>query len=469
MATTKYSKTKVSPTQRRAIVGGWDMYDPYAYERERLAAEAGQSTQRQALALQKVQSDRAHAIQREALANQNAASTVSGITGLLGTGAQLYMMKNLFQNPFLDPNQSQEMIDLIDEGLADWDTPSGNAQAQQLRAITSQAPMSAIPSSAIGSTPGVATAASPTNYTPMGSHISGGTFGTVTHNIPGLPQGITTQYPGIGGAGVPVGGSMGGGAAITPGASISTSAATTPGLPSLSSSLPGGSLAEAGSGMATASTITPGSMIGVAMPYVAPAAAGYAAPGVLNMVHEGATENIGKALGISHSKTASTVGGGIAGAAAGAAIGAALTAWSGPGAVIGGIIGAIGGAIGGGGGGTWLCTAINKHVGMDEREKLDVIRLRKYALENHETMMLFYLNQGDGLVKAIEVEEGGLVEEFYARLKTNMLTPCLELVREKKLEEAYELYRDYTTELFNHYTPGLELPKETKVDTEGGE
>ena len=463
MATTKYSKTKVSPTQRRAIVGGWDMYDPYAYERERLAAEAGQSTQRQALALQKSQSDRAHAIQREALANQNAASTVSGITGLLGTGAQLYMMKKLFQNLFQNPNQSQEMIDLT------WETPAGNAQAQQPRAITSQAPMSASPSSAIGSALGAATAASPTNYTPMGSHISGGTFGTVTHNIPGLPQGITTQYPGIGGAGVPVGGSMGGGAAITPGASISTSAATTPGLSSLSSSLPGESLAEAGSGMATASTTTPGSMIGAAMPYVAPTAAGFAAPGVLNMVHEGATENIGKALGISHSKTASTVGGGIAGAAAGASAGAAATSWSGPGAIIGGIIGGIGGLFGGGGGGTWLCTAINQHVGMDEREKLDVIRLRKYTLENHETMMLFYLNQGDGLVKAIEVEEGGLVEEFYARLKTNMLTPCLGLVREKKLEEAYELYRDYTTELFNHYTPGLELPKETEVDTEGGE
>lgn len=465
MATTKYSKTKVSPTQRRAIVGGWDMYDPYAYERERLAAEAGQSTQRQALALQKVQSDRAHAIQREALANQNAASTVSGITGLLGTGAQLYMMKNLFQDPnqFQNPNQSQEVLDLTLE------TPAGNAQAQQLRAITPQASMSASPSSAIGSIPGVAAAASPTNYTPMGSHISGGTFGTVTHNIPGLPQGITTQYPGVGGAGVPVGGSMGGGAAITPGASISTSAATTPGLPSLSSSLPGGSLAEAGSGMATASTTTPGSMIGAAMPYVAPAAAGFAAPGVLNMVHEGATENIGKAMGIGHSKTASTVGGGIAGAAAGTAAGAAATSWSGPGAIIGGIIGGIGGLFGGGGGGTWLCTAINKHVGMDEREKLDVIRLRKYALENHETMMLFYLNQGDGLVKAIAAEEGDLTEEFYARLKTNMLTPCLELVREKKLEEAYELYRDYTTELFNHYTPGLELPKETEVDTEGGE
>ena len=81
-------------------------------------------------------------------------------------------------------------------------------------------------------------------------------------------------------------------------------------------------------------------------PYLGSAAAGYAAPVILNAIHEDSTENIGHNItggAVRHEKTAAQVGSTATGAVAGAVAGAAATSWSGPGAIVGAVFGGLAG------------------------------------------------------------------------------------------------------------------------------
>ncbi len=106
-------------------------------------------------------------------------------------------------------------------------------------------------------------------------------------------------------------------------------------------------LGETGTmGQAAANTGASAGGASVFAPYLWPAAAGYAAPVILNAIHEDSTENIGHNItggAVRHEKTAAQVGSTATGAVAGAVAGAAATSWSGPGAIVGGVIGGLAG------------------------------------------------------------------------------------------------------------------------------
>lgn len=433
---TAYTKTRVSANQRRAITSGTPTYDPYAYERERLAAEASQATARQQMALSASQYEKNLALNREQLAEnrkmqkdqiakQDKASTVSGATGLLGTGVQAAMLYK-----YLNPTTPG-----VDTGTGISSFGASNTAGR----FTSYS-SSSTPSFATDSTLALGNTSSP----------------ALTGNV--AATGASTALPpaseGLGAAGV-------GAASQTPQgttpfvvnqALVPTEAATE-GLAGTAPAITSGTEATLGNTLSSA----PLSL------YVAPAIAGALAPGLVDSIHKDSMENLGHNLtfGIIRNQHdaitygSATVGAG-AGALSGLAIGASYGSVGGPvGAGIGAIIGGIAGAVSSS---TWLCTATKNTVGLDEREMLDVIRLRRYALENHKGMMLFYLNEGSKLVNAI-MDRNGIEgsKEFYRKLKDIMITPCLKFVKERNMEEAYQLYYDITEELFKEYLPDIEI------------
>jgi outer membrane lipoprotein SlyB len=85
----------------------------------------------------------------------------------------------------------------------------------------------------------------------------------------------------------------------------------------------------------------------MAAPFMWPAAAGFAAPKLLDALHKDSTENLGHNLSlglIRNEKSARMVGSTATGFAAGAATGAAIGAVGGPiGALVGGVVGAVAG------------------------------------------------------------------------------------------------------------------------------
>jgi hypothetical protein len=103
---------------------------------------------------------------------------------------------------------------------------------------------------------------------------------------------------------------------------------------------------------AAASSGTAGTTGAIAASYALPALAAYAAPKLIDAIHEDSMENLGHNLSlrlVRDEQTAKTVGSSATGAAAGALTGAAIGAWGGPiGAGTGAVIGAIAGAVSGG-------------------------------------------------------------------------------------------------------------------------
>jgi hypothetical protein len=209
----------------------------------------------------------------------------------------------------------------------------------------------------------------------------------------------------------------------------------------------GGSVAAGGAEVAagTQATMAGGTEVAAGTgAYAAPLAAGVVAG-------KYGGEWVGDRLGIGK-----TVGGAVAGTAAGLAASYALMTIGialGPAGMIGGaILGAVGGLVGSS---TWLCTAIEEHVGVSKEEKKAMRRLRRYTRRHHSTWLASYLVFGRLLVNYIDkVEDDKIL--FYARLKPVLVYPVVKLVGEGKMEEAFELYRTETMNVIKSYLPVLD-------------
>jgi len=113
------------------------------------------------------------------------------------------------------------------------------------------------------------------------------------------------------------------------------------------------------------------------------------------------------------------------------------------------------GAISGGLLDTWLCTQVNRFIGLTDLDNKDLQTLRRFSIKNHRPWIRFYLDFGKFLVAAIKsaIPDKARRREFYSALKVNMVLPVLRLIRENRMEEAYILYKEYTTDLFKKYAP----------------
>ena len=194
--------------------------------------------------------------------------------------------------------------------------------------------------------------------------------------------------------------------------------------------------------------------------YSGPAAAGYIAPTLLEAVIPDATENLGHLLGVGKiiggEKEASAVGGALSGAAAGALTGAALTSWSGPGAIVGGVIGGVVGGVSSIIKGTWICTAIREYVGTTKQERASMRKLRKYAKKNYPGWLEVYNLNGPTLIEAIDWFEDDL-EKFYGKLKDTFFRPCITLIENGEMENAFKFYKKKTIKLFRKYAPEVKI------------
>ncbi len=138
----------------------------------------------------------------------------------------------------------------------------------------------------------------------------------------------TAAAPTVAGGSTLTAGGIGGGATVAEGTTLGSG-----GLALSEGGLAGDASAISLSGEAAVPAATP------ALAYVAPAAAGYVAPKLLNAIHKDSTENIGHAVGIGKivggEKDARVFGSAAVGAGAGFAIGGPI------GAAVGGVVGAV--------------------------------------------------------------------------------------------------------------------------------
>lgn len=197
------------------------------------------------------------------------------------------------------------------------------------------------------------------------------TGGTIATQTPGLTQGATnaaqqtTQLLGqqaVPNASMP--------STVATGATGATGTATGVGMNAMgdagsltgvtADSLAGTSITGSGAAATTPLSATTG-MIGTAGSFLAPAALGYSAPGIVNAIHKDSMENLGHNLSLGlakDEKTGAMVGSVATGAAAGATVGSFIPV---VGTAIGAVLGAAGGLvnslIGGDDGGCIIVTA----------------------------------------------------------------------------------------------------------------
>jgi hypothetical protein len=218
----------------------------------------------------------------------------------------------------------------------------------------------------------------------------------------------------------------------------------------------GGTATEAGVAKTGASTFS------TAAPYLGVAGGASLAGNLSTGVKEiGDVATLGKTFGGENERN--IAGGTLAGAATGAALGS--TIFPGVGTAVGAGLGAGAGALSSGVGSsiaeevkkaTWLCTEVGKHIGLTAEDNSLLSILRRYSIKYHNGWMRAYWNEGSKLVEAIKDQEQE-VTPFYKELKIKMVVPVLNLVRAGELEEAFNLYKDATVELFQEYAPKVEI------------
>ncbi len=107
------------------------------------------------------------------------------------------------------------------------------------------------------------------------------------------------------------------------------------------------------------------------------------------------------------------------------------------------------------GGGTWLCTEIEKYIGLTDDDKAMLSKLRRYAVKHYKGWMRAYWDKGKALVDGINAVEDK--HPFYEKLKDEMVNPIINAVRSGGMEEAYQKYKDDTIALFEKYAPEIEI------------
>jgi gas vesicle protein len=108
---------------------------------------------------------------------------------------------------------------------------------------------------------------------------------------------------------------------------------------------------------------------------------------------------------------------------------------------------------------TWLCTAANESVGLND-DKVDAMtRLRAYGVKKHSREFDFYIRNGEQLIHQINKEKKTKenINKFYEEFKEAVIEPVVKLIEDKELEQAYQFYAKKTRELFKKYVPDLSL------------
>jgi len=108
------------------------------------------------------------------------------------------------------------------------------------------------------------------------------------------------------------------------------------------------------------------------------------------------------------------------------------------------------------GGGTWLCTAADKHIGVTKEEKKALRKLRRYVKKNHGGWLQAYFINGPELIDAIEDQEADLYK-FYLTLKKGLVDTVVGMIEKDCMEDAFGFYKAITIELFQKYTPNIEI------------
>jgi hypothetical protein len=104
---------------------------------------------------------------------------------------------------------------------------------------------------------------------------------------------------------------------------------------------------------------------------------------------------------------------------------------------------------------------------VSKEEKKAMRKLRRYASKNHPGWLRAYFINGPELIDAIEEKENPPESRelfsdlgsvfFYASLKRRMVIPVVDLVNRECMEDAFEFYKAITVELFQKYTPEIEI------------
>jgi hypothetical protein len=114
---------------------------------------------------------------------------------------------------------------------------------------------------------------------------------------------------------------------------------------------------------------------------------------------------------------------------------------------------------------TWVCTAVQNSVGLDDEDKKALFNLRKYCLRNHAGWLHWYLDEGkkivDGIERAYTPEE---LETIYDTLKRVFVLPVTSLVKSGDMEDAYNYYLTFATELCKFYAPEVEIREHVLVE-----
>ena len=200
------------------------------------------------------------------------------------------------------------------------------------------------------------------------------------------------------------------------------------------------------------------------MPYLGPAAAGYAAPGIVNMLGKkvggfsNPTESLGKNLSlglVQNEKSADMVGSTAVGAGAGALIGAQIGAVGGP---AGALVGAGAGLLSSVLSDTWICTAIETLCGLSASTLQGLSDLRRYSVKHYKEESKKYFKNGHLLVTAIN--QGELPDMVYGTLKETLVNECVNLVSGGDLELAYQHYKEVVEALCKQYDVDLSMKEE---------
>ena len=153
-----------------------------------------------------------------------------------------------------------------------------------------------------------------------------------------------------------------------------------------------------------------------------------------------------------------TVAGALGGATSGLLIGMKMGSIGGPiGALVGGVIGALASMIS-----SWICGAVDKHVGMTDHEKLAMEKLKDYCKENERGWLRWYIENGEELVACIEAEEDNLVQ-YYSQIRIAMIEPVVALVDHGDMEGAFILYKTMALFQFYRYAPHIPVPEDINM------
>jgi len=98
---------------------------------------------------------------------------------------------------------------------------------------------------------------------------------------------------------------------------------------------------------------------------------------------------------------------------------------------------------------TWLCTEISKRYGIDETDDKALSKLRRYSIKNHRDWAEKYLTEGHRLIEVMNTKEK--IDDKYKELKESLVKTVCGLVREGKLEDAHNKYKEITLNLCEEY------------------